>query len=80
MQHKIIVYEQFSQFRYIATIEFESRKNKTFIKWIILFESKEYLIQSAKAFKVAVGLQQNAEKLIKYLQKIISQNLKNENG
>lgn len=71
VKHKKIVYEQFSQFRYTATIEFESRKSKTFIKWTMLFESKEHLIQSARTFKVDVGLQQNAEKLIKYLQQIL---------
>ena len=66
-KHKKIVYEQFTQFKCVATIEFESRKDKTFIMWTMLFESKEKLIEAAKMYGVDIGLKQTAEKLIKYL-------------
>jgi hypothetical protein len=35
----------------------------------MLFESREYLIETAKAFSVDVGLQQNGERLVSYLSK-----------
>jgi uncharacterized protein YndB with AHSA1/START domain len=66
-----IVYEQFTQFKCVATIEFETRKDKTFIVWTMLFESKEKLIEAAKMYGVDTGLKQTAEKLIKYLKKQI---------
>jgi uncharacterized protein YndB with AHSA1/START domain len=66
-KHKKIVYEQLTQFKCVATIEFESRKDKTFIMWTMLFESKEKLIEAAKMYDVVIGLKQTAEKLITYL-------------
>ncbi|PWT77662.1 MAG: polyketide cyclase [Bacteroidetes bacterium] len=68
---KKITYEQFTNFKCIATIRFESRGDKTFIHWHMLFESKEYLIQTAKAFGVVTGLQQNAERLVHYLSQFV---------
>jgi hypothetical protein len=67
VKHKKIVYEQFTQFKCIATIQFESRGDKTFLHWQMLFESREYLIQAAKTYSVDTGLKQTAEKLIQYL-------------
>jgi uncharacterized protein YndB with AHSA1/START domain len=66
-QYKKIVYEQLTHFRYVATIEFESRKDKTFINWHMLFESKEHLIEAARTYKVDAGFRQNAERLVSYL-------------
>jgi uncharacterized protein YndB with AHSA1/START domain len=67
VKYKKIVYEQQANFNCVATIEFESKEDKTFINWQMLFESKEYLIQAAKTYRVDEGLKQNAEKLINYL-------------
>jgi uncharacterized protein YndB with AHSA1/START domain len=67
VKYKRIVYEQFTNFKCIATIEFESQQKKTLLRWQMLFESKEYLIQVAKDFGVDTGLRQNAEKLVNYL-------------
>ena len=69
IKHKKIVYEQLNHFKYIATIEFESKKDKTYINWTMLFESKEYLIEAAKTYGVVEGFKQNAEKLVDYLSK-----------
>jgi uncharacterized protein YndB with AHSA1/START domain len=73
VKHKKIVYEQLTHFKYVATIEFESRNDKTFINWTMLFESKEKLIEAAKTYGVDRGFTQNAEKLINYLKQIISE-------
>jgi uncharacterized protein YndB with AHSA1/START domain len=67
VKYKRIVYEQLVNFRYIATIEFEGSKDKTHIEWVMLFESSEYLIRTAREFGVDTGLTQTAEKLISYL-------------
>jgi uncharacterized protein YndB with AHSA1/START domain len=67
VKHKKIVYEQLTHFKYIATIEFEGRKDKTLITWTMLFESKEKLIEAAKTYGVIDGFKQNAEKLVNYL-------------
>jgi uncharacterized protein YndB with AHSA1/START domain len=72
VKYKKIVYDQLTHFRYVATIEFESRKDKTFINWTMLFESNECLIQAAKIYKVDAGFKQNAEKLINYLLRLRS--------
>ncbi|HEX4849724.1 MAG TPA: SRPBCC domain-containing protein [Puia sp.] len=66
-KEKKIVYQQLTQFRYIATILFEGRGDQTFIYWQMLFESKECLIEAAKTYGVIAGFQQNAEKLVDYL-------------
>jgi len=70
VKHKKIVCEQLTHPRYVATIEFEEHGNETSLHWQLLFESKEYLIHAAKTFKVDVGLKQNGEKLIKYLESV----------
>ena len=73
VKHKRIVYEQLNHFKCLATIEFESRENKTFIQWAMLFESKKFLIEYAKKYGVVSGLQQTGERLINYLLQITNQ-------
>ena len=65
--HKKIVYEHISGPKFLATIEFDEQGDKTFIKWHMLFESKEQFIQTVKTFKADEGLKQNVEKLDRYL-------------
>ena len=65
----MIVYESVNHFKYVATIKFESRNDKTFISWTLLFESKAYLIEAAKTYGVDTGFKQNAERLVDYLSK-----------
>jgi uncharacterized protein YndB with AHSA1/START domain len=71
IKYKKIVYEQLTQFKYIATIEFESRGTQTHLLWQMLFESKEYLIHVAKIYGVDKGFEQNAKRLVDYLFQII---------
>jgi uncharacterized protein YndB with AHSA1/START domain len=70
VKHKKIVYEHISGPKFIATIEFESRGNTTFIYWHMLFETREEFIQVVKTFKADEGLKQNVEKLEVYLQRM----------
>jgi uncharacterized protein YndB with AHSA1/START domain len=72
VKYKKIVYKQCTHFKYIATIEFEKRNDKTFLTWTMLFESKEYLEHVAKTIGVANGFKQHTERLIDYLSQIIS--------
>jgi PhnB protein len=67
-KHKKIVYEHVSSPKFLATVEFESQGEKTFIKWHMLFETKEQFIQVVKTFKADEGLKQNLDKLNHYLQ------------
>jgi uncharacterized protein YndB with AHSA1/START domain len=67
VKHKKIVYEHVSAPKFLATIEFESQGNKTFLKWHMLFESKEQFLQVVKTFKADEGLKQNIEKLNIYV-------------
>jgi uncharacterized protein YndB with AHSA1/START domain len=67
IRHKKIVYEHVSAPKFIATIEFEAQGDKTFIKWHMLFESREQFIQVVKTFKADEGLKQNIQKLNHYL-------------
>jgi uncharacterized protein YndB with AHSA1/START domain len=67
IKHKKIVYEQLNHFKYVATIEFESRGEQTLLRWQMLFESKEYLIEAAKTYGVDKGFTQNAQRLVDYL-------------
>lgn len=69
IRHKKLVFEHIPGPTF--TIEFESRGDKTFIQWKILFESKEQLIEVVQKFKADEGLKQNLEKLEIYLQKQI---------
>jgi len=67
IKYRKIVYEQSTQFKCIATIEFESRGEQTFLRWQMLFESREYLVQAAKTYGVDEGLKQTAQRLIDHL-------------
>jgi uncharacterized glyoxalase superfamily protein PhnB/uncharacterized protein YndB with AHSA1/START domain len=68
VKHKKLVYEHITGPKFIATVEFESQGDKTFIQWQMLFETKEDLIQTVKTFKADEGLRQNIEKLNAYLE------------
>jgi uncharacterized protein YndB with AHSA1/START domain len=68
VKHKKIVYEHISTPRFLATIQFEAKGDKTILKWHMLFESKEQFIQVVKTFKADEGLKQNIQKLDHYLQ------------
>lgn len=67
VKYKRIVYESFTNWRCIATVEFESRGEQTFLRWQLLFESREYMIEVARVNGVDTGLVQTAERLIGYL-------------
>jgi len=73
IEHKKIVYEHISDPKILATIEFESRGNTTFISWHMLFESKEAFIETVKKHRADEGLKQNIEKLSKFLEQFDSQ-------
>jgi uncharacterized glyoxalase superfamily protein PhnB/uncharacterized protein YndB with AHSA1/START domain len=68
VKHKRIVYEHISGPKFIATIDFESRGDKTHINWHMLFETKEEFIRTVQIFKADEGLKQNVEKLELYTQ------------
>lgn len=68
VHQKKIVYEHVSAPKFLTTVEFEPQGDKTFIKWQMLFESREQLIQIVKTNKADEGLKQNMEKLGHYLQ------------
>jgi PhnB protein len=68
IKHKKLVYEHVSSPKFIATIDFEKRGDKTHINWHMLFETKEQFIQVVKTFKADEGLKQNIEKLTAYLE------------
>jgi uncharacterized glyoxalase superfamily protein PhnB/uncharacterized protein YndB with AHSA1/START domain len=65
--HKKLVYEHISAPKFLATVEFESRGDKTHIHWNMLFETKEQFIQVIKTFKADEGMRQNVEKLNNYI-------------
>lgn len=68
VKHEKIVYEHISGPKFLATILFEKKQDKTFIQWHMLFNTKEEFIQTVKTFKADEGLKQNLEKLNAYLQ------------
>ena len=68
VKHKRIVYEHITGPKFTATIEFEERGEKTYLRWHMLFETREQFIQTVKTFKADEGLKQNVEKLGKYLE------------
>jgi uncharacterized protein YndB with AHSA1/START domain len=72
VKHKKIVYVQHTHFKYIATIEFEKRDDKTLLTWTMLFESKKYLEQVAKTIGVVNGFKQHNKRMVNYLSQIIS--------
>jgi uncharacterized protein YndB with AHSA1/START domain len=67
VKHRKIVYEHITGPKFLATIEFEARGEKTFLTWHMLFENREQFIQTVKTFKADEGLKQNVEKLSEYL-------------
>lgn len=67
IKYKKIVYEHISGPKFLATIEFESQVDKTFLKCHMLFQSKEEFIQTVNTFKADEGLKQNIDKLNHYL-------------
>jgi uncharacterized glyoxalase superfamily protein PhnB/uncharacterized protein YndB with AHSA1/START domain len=67
VKHKKIVYEHISGPKFTATIQFESKGDRTELIWHMLFNSKEEFIQTVKTFKADEGLRQNIEKLENYL-------------
>ena len=75
VKFKKLVYEHVSSPKFLATVEFESQGEKTFIKWHMLFESKEQFIQVVKTFKADEGLKQNIEKLNNYLASFKAKNI-----
>ncbi|MGZ4034218.1 MAG: SRPBCC family protein [Bacteroidia bacterium] len=62
-----IVFEHVSGPKFTTTIIFTEEKEKTLIKWSMLFDSVEELQQVIKVFKADEGLKQNINKLEKYL-------------
>ncbi|MEP7142248.1 MAG: SRPBCC domain-containing protein [Ferruginibacter sp.] len=68
VMHKKLVYDHISAPKFLATVEFVTRGDKTHIDWHMLFETKEQFLQVVKTFKAGEGLKQNIEKLNKYLQ------------
>ena len=73
IEHKKIVYEHITGPKFVATIEFESRGETTFLKWHMLFSTREEFLQTVKTFKADEGLRQNVEKLSEYLLQIYLQ-------
>lgn len=69
IKHKKIVYQHITGPKFLSTIEFESRGKDTFLRWHMLFPSREEFIQTVKTFKADEGLTQNVEKLSQYLEK-----------
>lgn len=67
IRHKKIVYEHLSHPKFLTTVEFESRGEKTFLQWHMLFESRELFLNVVKTFKADEGLRENVEKLATYL-------------
>ena len=62
-----LVYEHLSGPHFVATIDFEAQGSKTFLRWHMLFDSKEIFQQTVVAFKADEGLKQNVEKLSLFL-------------
>lgn len=67
VKHRKIVIEHVSYPKFLTTIEFDPRGEKTFLKWHMLFESREELIRVVKTFKADEGLKQNIRKMELYL-------------
>jgi uncharacterized protein YndB with AHSA1/START domain len=65
---KKIVYEHISYPWILATIDFEEQGEQTLINWHMLFNSPEEFIEVVKVYKADVGLKQNIEKLMVYLE------------
>jgi uncharacterized protein YndB with AHSA1/START domain len=67
---KKIVYEHVSEPHIIATITFEKQGKQTVINWHAVFDSREVFIEVVKKYKADVGLEQNVEKMVLYLENI----------
>ena len=70
VKHRRIVYEHVTGPKFLATIEFEDRGEKIFLRWHMLFDTREQFIQTVKTFKADEGLKQNVEKLEKFLARL----------
>jgi uncharacterized protein YndB with AHSA1/START domain/pimeloyl-ACP methyl ester carboxylesterase len=64
---KRIVYEHISSPKFVSKVEFEAQGERTLIRWHMLFETTDQLVQVVKTFKADVGLKQNIEKLGQYI-------------
>ncbi|HZZ76802.1 MAG TPA: SRPBCC family protein [Puia sp.] len=64
---KKIVYEHISDPHIVATITFEKQGNQTLMHWHAIFDSREKFIEVVKKYKADVGIRQNVEKMIAYL-------------
>ena len=65
--HKRIVYEHFNP-DFVATVEFESQQNRTFMKWQMLFDTRELYETVVKTFGADKGMRENVAKLENYLE------------
>ncbi|MDO3626366.1 SRPBCC family protein [Mucilaginibacter sp. BT774] len=72
---KMLVYEHITGPHFVATIIFEQQDEQTHLKWHMLFDTREQLIQVVKTFKADEGLKQNVEKLVVYLKGMGIQNI-----
>jgi uncharacterized protein YndB with AHSA1/START domain len=69
--HEKLVYEHVSGPKFLATITFESRGDKTFLHWKMVFDTREQFLQVIKTFQADKGLEQNVQKLETYLEDLI---------
>lgn len=73
VKHQKIVYEHISDPRFLTTVEFEPRGQKTLMNWHMLFESREQFLRVVKQYGADEGLKQNVERLGNYLISMIPQ-------
>jgi len=64
--HKRIVYQHFNP-KFTTTVEFEPQEDKTFMKWQMLFDTRELYETVVKTFGADKGLRENVAKLEFYL-------------
>lgn len=62
-----IVYEHANEPKHVTTITFAAQGQKTLLNWHMIFESEALFKQVVETYKADAGLQQNIEKLEKYL-------------
>ena len=62
-----VVYEHADWPRFVGTVDFERRDNKTFIRWQMLFETREMLQDFVQKHSAEEGIKQNMDKLENYL-------------
>jgi len=63
-----IVFEHFAP-NYLATVDFESKGNDTFINWVMIIDTKKLYDTLVNTFKADQGQLDNVEKLAEYLEK-----------